>query len=1393
MRKFTSLLLLFLCGMAASWAQYSVGRMLTAEEVNEGVSQVCLFIDQDQGIHFYITATGQGSQAFSTEDETNIFDFVKVEGGVALRNSEGQYVCNDGNALAWSEDVADAVVFTAVQRETGVEHVNGDSSEAMGLIDNDSGLRFNSIDISGQLTNYAKFNGGMGVWTCFRVYEVNYPYPILPAVQKFTLNCARGYVYGTGSVPQGTTDASQASEFALVPYGETEYLYDATNKMFAIGSADDQSNLPNSGESTVTRESATDLARIIRGVAVGETGFDSYPVYLYDEYDNYLNMDGSRRVYFNTWKDFEGAAGGNTYVLTETEILSEEAYFEAVALLDAYFNPGASYNIIVFDAVTEKEYTVATGIPAAVGDVISALPEEYVREYCNYVVAEPLTVEDGPDNNLIVEVYYTLPFTTGKWYNAAIRGSYYLNTTHTGSKEGAYYPTSTIDTEDDSYVWGFKGNPYEGFVVLNYAHPGQSLTEDGDIAVMKDGEFKWEMLENESGFVLRVPGTSTKYVNQNGGTAGYLGYRDNTLGRTDAGSTITITEVEPGGSVAEDLTTYITQDAGTGNKSGWFATWTSTESDPRVTFAVAGGANNMTYNGQTAPYIDIRTGAALRSTYNISLQDGYLIKAIHFTGTAISAADQVVTYGEDGTYTFPQGEETTLDITLDEPAQSYSFTIAGSNTGISGYITLDVKQLVTEPVYFSIGDAEGHDWYGGTVDMEVGTVVSELPESLQRPFTEYTYRENITVTKGAFNQFYAAGTFTAFQTGKPYYIQTGSERYLHTTAEGALEATTEAPADETDEAYQFVFTGNPYAGYTVKNVATGSFLSVPEFSSFSTGVGLAEEGTAFSVADQDGHVVFTTTNTVGGVAALGDGSQSNGGYDANALCVWTSYAQPDNYGYTVQQLQLTPLAQEEETDLVNIVFTVYAENGDVLAEETVPCKEGTKVEDLPESMKRDFTNYITSEAFTVSQSDELKEFFAVARFRLPFTASTASSPAYYYLSIGDKYYTATATNAVQTGGEVDGINTTPYTLEQIQAMEEAESAGYKWTFYGNPYTGIKVRNAASGLYMAHPVGNDVALVEEGEAAVYQIVKRGTGFSLTLDDAVLRDVYDILSTRTYGDTDENAVFTVTKAEAPAASGVEVTVVIVDGEGNEYASATVTSEAGTVISTVPNELVRPYCSYEVPEPLTVTAGGENTLYVEVTFEDAPFVSTVEEPVYQNIIYTDDEGDSSLLAAYYIEGQEEGEESAWYVMGYVDNENTRANALAQWLITGNPYGYKFYNRGAEAYVTGHFAEGADNTFFTLEDEATPLPIAAEEDGLFGFSGWYMWGYWSMLITEEAQQSVGLSMLQIVPITTGIRQAETTSTENATIFDLQGRRVQNGTAKRGGVYIVNGKKVVF
>lgn len=845
MRKLTSLLLLFLCGMVTMWADYSVGKLLTADEVNAGVSQVCLNIDQDQGTFFYITSTGQGSNEFSTADKTNIFDFVKVDGGVVLRNSEGLYVCNSNNTLAWSADVADAAVFTAVQRATGVGNVNGDSSETMGLlVDTSTGWRLNAIDISGARTNTVKFNGGTGVWTCFRVFKVDSDEPVVTNVKKFTMNCARGYVYGTGSVLQGSTDASMASEFALVPYGETTYLYDVTNKKFAIGSSDDQSALPTTGEETETKESATDFSRIITGVAIGETGLMNYPAYLYDKWGNYLNMDGARRVYFNTWQDFENGTGGNTYVVTETGDLD---ITEAVAMLDAYFNPSTTVKYVVMDPETEEEYVVTTAV-ANEGDVISDLPEQYKKEFCTYSLAEgPVTLVAG-ENTVLFDVTYNLPFVTewgdqanAKWYYAKIRGNYYLNTTVTGNKAGAYYPTATLDESDDSFQWAFKGNPYKGIRVYNKkAGASQTLGESGDLALMLDGEHTWDVFANGEGFVLRVPGTSNKYVNQNGGSAGYLGYWESTLGRTDAGSTITIEAVpEQGEEEAELVNVVVNMTNGTftqtnnGEVGKLLAKQWAANAEPVVTVTcITGTGNNICANDMwtDCPTDGTQLGYfanAAGLNYQIAAPSGYYLRKVVIAGHANSNS-VVLTSGEEST-TFTT-DDNTFSKEFTGNVSDFTFNLTrgtSANAFLVSAIEVTVEKLQGATITYIVYDGDNNVLDYTSERVAAGTEVNDIPESMKKAFTNYTADSvPFTVEKDKDAKFEVIVTgynlpFEVSTEGSEVWYNlkdNGGNYYAHT---GGYFYTTDAPG--TDTGSQMAFFGNPYVGITVK-LGNGSYL-----------------------------------------------------------------------------------------------------------------------------------------------------------------------------------------------------------------------------------------------------------------------------------------------------------------------------------------------------------------------------------------------------------------------------------------------------------------------------------------------------------------------------------------------------------------------------------------
>ena len=218
---------------------------------------------------------------------------------------------------------------------------------------------------------------------------------------------------------------------------------------------------------------------------------------------------------------------------------------------------------------------------------------------------------------------------------------------------------------------------------------------------------------------------------------------------------------------------------------------------------------------------------------------------------------------------------------------------------------------------------------------------------------------------------------------------------------------------------------------------------------------------------------------------------------------------------------------------------------------------GTVITEVPAELQKDFVTLTIAESLTVTDNADDNVVFVEASWdNLPFETSTAEAPVYYYLSIGGKYYSATAANAVAVGGTSEDINVVPFTLDEIVALPAEERAAYHWALIGNPYTGFKVMNA-NGLFMSHSL-DDVILQEETAAAAYGLAELGEGFSLFHSEMTLCDVDNLLTQREAAmTTEENAMFTATKVEEPAEEepGVEGTFRPVSRdaelvEGREY---------------------------------------------------------------------------------------------------------------------------------------------------------------------------------------------------------------------------------------------------
>ncbi|MBR1732295.1 MAG: hypothetical protein IJ729_00930 [Alloprevotella sp.] len=864
-------------------------------------------------------------------------------------------------------------------------------------------------------------------------------------VPTFKANCARGYLNGgadSNNNLSGVTSADAAAEFALISYDGTTFLYDATHKTFVCHTVADVSNLGLSGNYLNCHDK--DFSKIVYGVQmVEDTQIARYPYHFEDEVGNYLNMDGGQYLYFNNWTDFEGGAGGNTYNI---EYVGELDPTEAIAQLDAYFHPAATYNIVVLDA-EENEYTVATGVPAAVGDVISEIPAEYKKDFCTYTVAEPLTLGAGEDNVLIVDVAYNLPFEEGKWYNMTVRDMYAVNDGNIPVMTTRTKPEAT----EEGGLWQFSGNPYNGVLVTNkLAGDGYALSYDqvvvakpGTDVYMKQGaDTRWEIAANANGFVLRLPENNDIYLHNRTPNLSTCSLDEWWDVHEDAGSTIAIEEVE-----TEEGPTEVVKaiNLRTGeftisnpNKT-WATRWESFDGAPAMAFYT--NANNMASNtdatvgaGDGLKIFDGQSGSC---DYTIEVEAGYVITGYTIRGNAYSS-DMTVTAGNDS-YVFTT-EENTVQIPVDN-AESTTFNLSGvASTFLNAIITVDVKKLVTEDVTFTIYDEDDMHVWTEVIPVEVGTVITELPESLKRPFCEYTYSAELTVGPEAHNTFLATVSYTLpFTTdGAPYYMTVGG-RYAYINEDGSVANAAEA-ADEDN--YKWAFTGDPYNGIMVQNVGAGVYLTNAEIAAGSWSTPLATTGdrTQWTI-NQNGN---------------GFGLHRN---EAEYIVLSSGVVVTHNWSgnETAAEAVLTVEPASSEPEMVPVTFFVTDIEGNTLDEFTYEVESGTELTDVPEDFQRPYTTYIADPITVEAGADNT--FTALATFDEPFP-------------VNEYVYILTEDNTTAFGDfKWEGIDTNVAIYNSTALAEDAEgdlTDGFNWAIDEEGTTMFHEPLFAGGRFSMHP-------------------------------------------------------------------------------------------------------------------------------------------------------------------------------------------------------------------------------------------------------------------------------------------------------------------------------------
>lgn len=141
-----------------------------------------------------------------------------------------------------------------------------------------------------------------------------------------------------------------------------------------------------------------------------------------------------------------------------------------------------------------------------------------------------------------------------------------------------------------------------------------------------------------------------------------------------------------------------------------------------------------------------------------------------------------------------------------------------------------------------------------------------------------------------------------------------------------------------------------------------------------------------------------------------------------------------------------------------VQYIISDTNGVVYTSEALPATIGETITELPSDMQRVFCSYSTINKTLVSGSNTIN---VTVTYDLPFEVGTGKL--YYATLRGHYVYYNAANNDVRTD----------------QSSKENTDA-YKWSFSGNPYTGIKVKNEATGTYLDN-TSNTVQLTIGGYA------------------------------------------------------------------------------------------------------------------------------------------------------------------------------------------------------------------------------------------------------------------------------------------------------------------------
>ncbi len=292
-------------------------------------------------------------------------------------------------------------------------------------------------------------------------------------------DASRGLLSASASEAALNTKGAN-TKFALYTYEGNTYLYNFSAGKFV----DNQSQL-----SGVTGYYFPLVDNPTSTVAVAAANY---------EYTFTLKMNGANCINAsNGWS--YGAVGnwntldnGNQFYVIAVEDMTSEQSSALATLMDSYFHPSYLVTYVVKDTDNNTLYTSAP-VGTTLGAHITDLPDEYKRSlFYNYntvdvtIAGNSTTVEFTATPKSDAPFKFTADATAPVWNHLTMRPDGSANTSYptyvAGGTPNVTLPATNAD--DESTMWAFIGNPYNGFQIVNRA-AGTSLvlgsaSADGD-------------------------------------------------------------------------------------------------------------------------------------------------------------------------------------------------------------------------------------------------------------------------------------------------------------------------------------------------------------------------------------------------------------------------------------------------------------------------------------------------------------------------------------------------------------------------------------------------------------------------------------------------------------------------------------------------------------------------------------------------------------------------------------------------------------------------------------------------------------------------------------------------------------------------------------------------